>query len=387
MSAFREGTYRLRLTTEGFDQAGGRSVIASNRALLSPLETIVGFKADGDLGYINAGAERQVELIAIDNALQRTAAPNLKLKLIRIEQVSTLIKQANNTYKYQSVNKETQLSSEALSIAADGYQYVVDSDTPGDFAVEVSNEDDLTLARFEFSVVGFANLAGRIDGSAELQLKLDKQDYVAGEEISMNIRAPYAGAGLITIESDRVHHFKWFSSDTQSSVQTISIPHHLEGTGYVNVTFVRDAGSPEIYTSPLSYAVQPFSIDKSQRRIDVTLEAAEIVRPGKPMTIGYSTSRPSRIAVFAIDEGILQVAGYQAPKPLEHFLAKRSLQVSTLQILDLILPEFDLVKALSASGGGAMAMAESMLAKNLNPFVRKTDRPAIFWGRYPRRRY
>ncbi len=381
LTAFREGTYRLNLVSEGFDQAGGRSVIASNSALISPLDSIVGFKADGDLGFINAGTERRVELIAIDNALQRITASDLTLKLIQIQKVSTLIKQKNNTYKYQTVDRETELSSTALEIAADGYEYVIDSQNPGEFAVEVIDEQGLKLARFEFTVVGFANLAGKIDGSAELQLKLDKADYVAGEEISMNIRAPYAGAGLITIESDRVHHFNWFRSESQSSVQTISIPHDLEGSAYVNVTFVRDAGSAEIYTSPLSYAVQPFTIDKSRRRIDVLLEAKDIVRPGKPMKIGFSTSQPSRIAVFAVDEGILQVAGYQSPQPLEHFLKKRSLQVSTLQILDLILPEFDLVKALSAAGGGASrAMAAEMIAQNLNPFVRKTDKPAIFWS-------
>ena len=379
LTAFREGTYRLNFIAEGFDQAGGRSVIASNRALISPLETIVGFKADGDLGYINADSDRKVELIAVDKSLQRTAANGLKMKLIGIQQVSTLVKQKNNTYKYQSVTKETELSSAALNIGVDGYEYSIDSHQPGDFAVEVFDANELKLARFEFSVVGFANLAGKIDRSADLQLKLDKQDYAAGELISMNIRAPYAGAGLITIESDRVHHFKWFQSSSESSMQTIRIPQDLEGTGYVNVAFVRDAGSPEILTSPLSYAVQPFSIDKSRRRIDVQLETEDIVRPGKPMKIGFSTSRPSRIAVFAVNEGILQVAGYKTPMPLEHFMRKRSLSVGTLQTLDLILPEFDLVRALSAAGGGAM-MAEAMLAQNLNPFVRKTDKPAVFWA-------
>ena len=381
MRAFREGTYRLRFIAEGFDQAGGRSVIARNSALISPLETIVGFKADGNLDYINADSERNIEFIAVDKTLARKSASNLKLNLIEIQQVSTLVKQANNTYKYQTVKKEVDLSSEALTIGADGYQYPIDTKTPGNFALEIMDQQNLRLARLEFSVVGFANLAGKIDRSAELQLKLDKQDYFPGDVIEMNIRAPYAGAGLITIETDHVHQFKWFKSASESTLQTIRVPVDLEGTGYVNVAFVRDVGSKEIFTSPLSYAVQPFSIDKSKRRVDVELEVGKIVRPGKPMKISFSTTKPARIAVFAVDEGILQVAGYRTPDPLAHFLKKRSLEVSTLQILDLILPEFDLVRALSAAGGGAMeAMAEDMLAQNLNPFVRKTDKPAVFWS-------
>ena len=380
LADFREGTYRLSFMVEGFEADGGRSVLASNSALLSPLETIVGFKADGDLEYINADSERSIELIAIDNRLARTRADGLTLRLIEIQQISTLVKQPNNTYKYQSVDREVEVSREPLAIGADGFVYAIDTATPGNFALEVISAQDLRLARLEFSVVGYANLAGKIDKSAELDLKLDKEDYFPGETIEMSIRAPYAGAGLITIETDRVHAFKWFRSDAESTLQTIRVPAELEGTGYVNVSFVRDAGAKEIFTSPLSYAVQPFSIDRSKRRIDVLLEAADIVRPGKPMRIGFSTSRPSRIAVFAVDEGILQVTRYQTPQPLDHFLQKRALGVGTLQILDLILPEFDLVRALSAAGGGMADQMSLMLAQNLNPFQRKTDRPAVYWA-------
>jgi len=380
LADFREGTYRLSFIVEGFEADGGRSVLASSSALLSPLETIVGFKADGDLDYINADSERSIEFIAVDNSLARTAANGLTLRLIEIQQISTLVKQPNNTYKYQSVDREVEVSREPLTIGAEGFVYAIDTATPGNFALEVISDQDLRLARLEFNVVGYANLAGKIDKSAELDLRLDKEDYFPGETIEMSIRAPYAGAGLITIETDRVHAFKWFRSDAESTLQTISVPVELEGTGYVNVAFVRDAGSKEIFTSPLSYAVQPFSIDRSKRRIDVHLETADIVRPGKPMRIGFSTSRPSRIAVFAVDEGILQVTRYQTPQPLDHFLQKRALGVGTLQILDLILPEFDLVRALSAAGGGAANEMALMLAQNLNPFQRKTDRPAVYWA-------
>jgi len=81
------------------------------------------------------------------------------------------------------------------------------------------------------------------------------------------------------------------------------------------------------------------------------------------------------IAVFAINEGILQVADYQTPRPLEHYLRKTALEVETQQILDLILPDFDLQKQLSASGGGSDEIANA-LAANLNPFARLLAQPA-----------
>ena len=66
----------------------------------------------------------------------------------------------------------------------------------------------------------------------ELQLVLDKKDYKAGEDISVSIRAPYIGAGLITIERDKVYAQQWFKVDTQASVQKIKLPADFEGNGY-----------------------------------------------------------------------------------------------------------------------------------------------------------
>jgi alpha-2-macroglobulin len=379
LSKFKQGTYSLRFTAEGFDQAGGRSVKASSAALISPLETLVGFKANGTLNYINAQSKRAVEFIAIDKSLERKNADGLTLKLIEIQQISTLVKQRNGTYQYQTIQKEIEASTSPLTLTESGFQHSIDTRSPGDYALEVVDSQQRTMARVNYSVVGHANLAGKIDKNAELQLKLNKEDFFPGEEIKMSLRAPFAGAGLITIETDRVHQYKWFKTTTESTVQQIRLPEDLEGTGYVSVSFVRDMNSKEIFTSPLSYAVQPFSIDRSKRRIDVTLDTQDIVRPGKPMEIAFTTSKPARIAVFAIDEGILQVAKYNLPNPLSHFLKKRALGVNTLQILDLILPDFNIVKVLSASGGGE-GRREQALAKNINPFTRKTDKPAVFWS-------
>lgn len=379
LSNFREGTYQLKFIAEGFDQGGGRSVIASNTALISPLQSIVGYKANGKLDYINSSRDRAVQFVVVDKSLNKIDRDDLVLRLKEIQHVSTLVRQYNGTYKYQTITKEKVLNESPLAISEKGYDYKVDTETAGEFALEVLDKKGLRLSRLTYSVVGFANLAGKIDKNAELQLKLNKSDYLPGETIEMNIKAPYTGSGLITIETDRVHQFKWFNTNSESTVQQIQIPADLEGTGYINVAFVRDVSSKEVFTSPLSYAVQPFSIDQSKRRIDITLETGDIVRPGKPMEIGFTASQASRIAIFAIDEGILQVARYKTPDPLAHFLKKRALGVETLQILDLILPDFDLIKELSASGGGSADRAKA-LANNLNPFSRKTDKPAVYWS-------
>lgn len=381
LERFTAGTYLLSLTTEGFEPGGGRSVTARNSLLLSPLETLVGTKSDGKLDYINKDAKRFIDLIAIGTDLKPRAVKGLSARLTEIRTISPLVQQPDDTYAYQSVEKEQRLHTEDFAIAAKGSRYRLPTDRPGTYVWEILDPQGLKLARVRFTVVGHGNLLGQLEKNAELDLKLNRTDYKAGDTIEMNITAPYTGSGLITIESDRVHTWKWFSTHTTSSMQTITIPKHLEGNAYVNIAFVRAADSREIFTSPLSYAVAPFTIDRGKRTLAVKLEAAPKVRPGDRMQITYSTSRPSRIAVFAVNEGILQVANYKTPQPLDHFLRKRALQVDTLQMLDLILPEFELIRQLSASGGGmADESMRKALAANLNPFARALDKPAVFWS-------
>jgi uncharacterized protein YfaS (alpha-2-macroglobulin family) len=381
LEEYVQGTYRLRFDAEGFEQGGGRSVSASSSTLLSPLASLVGYKADGKLGYINQDSERKLSFVAIDSDLNQISREALRLQLIERRHVSTLVRQRNGTYKYQSVVKERSLNESPFIITDSGSDYPLPTGQAGDFVLELLDARGLRLARIPFTVVGYGNLDGSLEKNAELQLRLNKADYRPGDLIEMNITAPYTGGGLITIESDTVHAFKWFTTTTTSSMQSIRVPDGLEGNAYVNVAFVRAADSPEIYTSPLSYAVAPFTIDRSKRRVEVTLEVPEIARPGKLMHIGYTSSRPSRLVIFAVDEGILQVANYQTPQPLDYFLQKRALEVTTRQMLDLILPEYELIRELSASGGGmAMEAMSRALGKNLNPFARKVDKPAAFWS-------
>lgn len=379
LERFEKATYRVSFLAEGYEAAGGRGVVSESSALVSPLAYLVGYKADGDLHYIKRDSARALDFLAIDPALKQVAVAGLKTQLIELRYVSVLTQQQDGTYKYESVRREIPLAKRDLAIALSGHRYALPTGKPGDYALVVRDAEDTELHRIAFSVVGLANVTRALDKAAELQVKLAKADYAAGEEIEVSIVAPYTGAGLITIERDKVYAQQWFKTATTSSVQRIRVPASLEGNGYVNVAFVRAMDSPEIFMSPLSYGVAPFSVSKAKRTNNIELEAPDLVRPGETLRIKYKTRQPGRIVLFAVDEGILQVAKYPTPDPLAHFYRKRALEVQTAQILDLILPEFKQIQAaLSAPGGDAGAL--EAIGKNLNPFKRRRDKPVVYWS-------
>ena len=376
LQRYAQATYQLHLLVKAFEPEGGRSVAAEAGALVSDRPFLVGHKADGDLGYVSRNSVRSVSFIAIDPKAKKTAAD--KLKLLRIERrvVSVLTKQPNGLFKYESRSTESVLGEQPFSIAAAGTKVALATQTPGNFSYAVRDEQGLNLARVDYSVAGTGNVSRSLDRNAELQLSLNKKDYDPGEDIEISIRAPYAGAGLITIERDRVFTHKWFRAGVTASVQKIALPKDFEGNGYVSVQFARDPASDEIYMSPMSHGVAPFATSLGRRSNPVTLKAPAMVKPGQPVKMTLASKAPARAIVFAIDEGILQVARYQNPDPLKFFFQKKALEVKTQQTLDLILPEFKKLMSGAAPGGDA----EGMLGKNLNPFKRKTDKPVVYWS-------
>ncbi len=378
LGEYNRGLYRLVFSTQGFEAAGGRSVSATSSVLMSPLPYLVGHKSDGDLDWIDRGAARNVNFVAVDPTLKALALKDLTLTLSERRYVSTLVQQRDGTYKYQSVQKISVLKSAKYALAAAGTSYKLPTDDAGDFILDLVDKDGNKLASLDYTVAGGRNITAALEKNAELKLDLKGKDYKPGDDIEMQITAPYTGAGLITIERDKVYGYKWFKTDATVSVQHIRVPDGVEGNAYVNVTFVRDLGSKDIFTSPLSYAVAPFSVDRGSRTVGITLNVPQKIEPGKALTVDYDTTRAGRIALFAVDEGILQVAHYQTPHPLDDFFQKRALQVGTSQIADLILPEYEVLRQLAGVGGDEDA--KRALGRNLNPFRRKTEAPVAYWS-------
>jgi hypothetical protein len=368
--------YRLNVLARAFEAEGGRSVAAQNTAIVADAPYLVGVKPDGDLSFVRRSTARQAHWLAVNQQLTPVAAPQLTLEWVERKYLSVLTQQPDRTYKYVSRLKETVRDTRQVQIAAGGSNFALPTGEPGDFVLVLRNSAGAELNRLSYTVAGDANISRSLERNAELQIQLDKPAYAGGDTIGVSIRAPYAGAGLITIERERVFLHQWFKTTTTSSVQRVTLPQGFEGNGYVTVQFLRDPASDEIFMSPLSYGVAPFAADLSARTEEVRLTAASQIKPGAVLAMRVAPAEASRVAVFAVDEGILQVARYKNPDPLAYFFQKRRLQVETTQILDLILPEFRRFLALAAPGGDA----DGGFARHLNPFNRKHKPPVAWWS-------
>ena len=375
LQRYAQATYQLTFFAQGFEAQGGRAVSSQSTALITPLNYLVGYKPDGDLNYIKQNSAHSVNMIAINPALKQIAIDHLQAEIFTIEMVSTLIKNPDGTYAYQSIKTEKPLQQQPFAISANSSNFALPTQQIGDFDVVIRDQQAHPLTQFNYSVVGESGQA--IEKNAELSVKLDKAVYKSGDTIQMQITSPYTGAGIITIERDKVYAYQWFKTNVTNTMATIRIPPDLRGDAYITVAFVRDWDSNEIYMSPLSYSVVPFSIVHDDQTVHVNLTAPPLVQPGDKLAIQYSSDKPAKIIIFAVDQGILQVTHFETPDPLGYFFSKHALTVSTSQIVDQILPKYIASRETSAVGGDG---EEKLIAANLNPFKRHNEAPVVYWS-------
>src|SRR5262245_15601751 len=127
---------------------------------------------------------------------------------------------------------------------------------------------------------------------------------------------------------------------------------------------------------PLSYGVITFSGRRAPRQRAREVTVPEALIPWQHLKLRYHADRTAKVVFFAVDEGILRVAGYHTPDPLVYFFQKRALGVTTSQILDMILPEYQRLLQALAPGGDE----EAAVGANLNPFRRRQNKPMACWS-------
>ena len=378
------GTFRGTVQLEGFDAAGGRAVARQVSALFSPLRFIVGMKpVDGanTLDHIVQNAPAAIEVVALDNTLSPMALPNLTLSLAHRRYVNALVREENGEFRYDTTPLSKTFETRRLALDRDGCKISLPTGTPGDYLLTLTTAEGTTVLSVPYTVAGqdvrlpdgtssFAYAQGN------LALELNKEAYEPGDTIVLRMNAPYAGTGLVTIERENVVESVWFRTDAGQCEQRIRIPKSFEGQGYVSVLLARTSNSETIYISPMTHATVPFVCGLGHRSMGLSLEAPKNVLPGGNIDVRLRAKRRGKALLFAVDEGVLSLTGYATPNPLRDLLANRALDVTTSQILDLLMPDHARLKGRLPAFGGGMATPGGRF---LNPFRRRSEPPFARW--------
>lgn len=385
---YRTGTLRFTVQVSGFEPDGGRAVDSASSFLLSPLNHMLGYRADGAIGnlaFVPMNAHGGLEFVAVDADLNRVDPGPLTFEVLERRYVTSLAAYPDGHYGYEQTPVDKPIHANTVALSAEKpYLWVLPTQQPGEFLLSVRDASNTVLARVPFTVAGNDDMRPALTRaqeklpSTELRLRLDKDSYTPGETVQIFLSAPYDGAGLITLERDSVTAHQWFSAKAGNSVHSFVIPKDFEGRGYLNVSMVRALSSPDIFMQPHAYTLTPINVNVAARDQHLTIASNPgPTPPGTPIKVRVTAAKPGKVVVFAVDEGVLQLTRFVTPDPLKALLLDRALNVGTSQIFDLVMPDpAQIARRIPAFGGGFDRMG-GMLH---NPFKRKNEPPLAWWS-------
>ncbi len=339
-------------------EGSGRPVEREVTKRLVPAEPMLGVKPLFD-GVVGEGAEARFQIVAVDTTETAVALP-VKWQVTRIERDYQWYQSFGNWSWEPVVTRavvaegEVQTGSAPVEIAAPV--------TWGEYEVVVERADG---GRAATSVSFYAGWYAPADTTATpdtLELSLDKPAYKPGDTATLRIVPRAAGTALVTVLSNRLVAMQ--AVEVTEGENLIQLPVTDEwGAGvYVTASVLRPmdvaAGRNPARALGLTHA----SIDPGARALKATVEMAAEAAPRGPLDVavkveGVATGETAYVTIAAVDVGILNLTGFEAPDPQGHFFGQRKLGVGIRDIYGRLIDGLNGAAGTVRSGGDAGAQA------------------------------
>lgn len=360
--------------TARVQEQAGRGVVARRVVPVHPYPYYVGLRRSST-AYAEPGSAEELEFVVIDPAGRAATPRALRAELYRDEWQTVLRRTASGTFRYEST-RDTQLV-DVLEIdpASRGSFRMVPPEL-GAYRVVLADPFAGPAAEVAFTASGFGFSPWAIENPARVELELDRDEYRPGETATVQVRAPFAGRLLLTLERDGV---------TESLVQqlagntaTLQLPvgTALRPNGYVTATVIRSAADLEPGGVGRAFGAVPIFVDRAANRIAMQVQAPEEMRPEGPLQVGVRAEPGAAVTVAAVDEGILQLIAQASPDPFEFFYRRLALGVTSHDSFSLLFPEVQIEAAAAVGGGDAAERAAQFVSTE---GIRRV-RPVAFWS-------
>ena len=326
---------RLRTTVSALEP-GGRAVNGQIDVPYRPRAFYVGLQdrfADGR-GEIDSPVHYRV--IAVD-ANGTGVAAELDWRLLRNDWTYDWYRSDGGEWRWRRTRRVVPIEEGRVAIAADGATQIQTRALDwGDYTLIVADGRE-SLASSGFWVGWGARPEEGIEAPDRVRVSAPASPPRVGERAEISILAPYAGVAEIVVATDRVLETRRI--DVPENGARISLPVTRDwGVGaYVMVSVLtpRDAQRQPRPRRAVGVAHIPVDVAADGRLFTLALDAPERMRPAQRLDIAVEASGlPARerawVTLAAVDEGILQLTGFQSPDPADWFFGKARLGVDLL---------------------------------------------------------
>ncbi|HTQ78831.1 MAG TPA: alpha-2-macroglobulin family protein, partial [Thermoanaerobaculia bacterium] len=228
----------------------------------------------------------------------------------------------------------------------------------------------------EFYVSGYGYSPWALKNPGRLDLDLDKTEYAPGETAQVQVRAPFPGKLLLTVERSGIRYTKVETLTGNTAKIAVPLSEEDRPNAYITATLVRAVGDLEPGGVARAFGAVPVNVDRTANRLTVNIDAPAEMRPNGRINLAVKTVPGAVVTVAAVDEGILQLIDQKTAQPFDHFYRKLALGVTSYDAWSVLLPEVK-PEGKPAAGGGEGAEGMSQHVRTAG--IRRVQ-PVAFWS-------
>jgi len=359
-------------------ELGGRAVTEQREFAIDPYPRYIGLRR-AEKGYAVKDQEARIDFVVVKPNGEPAQPQELKFSCYLVEWHSILRRDRSGYYRYVSERSLDLVESKTVSYTGDVSTV---SFVPHDYGQYLVVMEDAPLGASSsllFYVSGWGYAPWAMAEPEKLMIDFDKDSYRVGEQATIQIRSPFAGKLILTVERDGILDQRIIRMQENTATITLPVREEYKPNVYVVGSLIRSNRSLEIHAPVRAYGAYPLTVDCSDQRLTVDLGVPDHVNPRSGLEVSVKTTGGSGrtyLTVAAVDEGILQITDFATPDPFGYYYRKRRLSVETYDIYSLILPEMERSESKSSASGGR---AEER-ARHLMPVALRRVKPVALWS-------
>ncbi|MGL5008566.1 MAG: alpha-2-macroglobulin family protein, partial [Paracoccaceae bacterium] len=308
-------------------EGSGRPVERRVDRMLVPSDDMIGVKPLFDF-VVPEGEVARFDLIGVSPELAPVPM-DVTWALTRIE-TDYQWYQSQGSWSWEPVITRTAVADGAASLAA-GPTGITAPVEWGEYELVVTRKGSETATSMTFYAGWYA--PADVESTPDtLELSLDKEAYAPGETATLRVVPRAAGVALVTVLSNRLVAMQ--AVEVTEGENLIELPVTDEwGAGvYVTASVLRPmdvaAGRNPTRAMGLSYA----AVAPGARQLQVAVETPAEAAPRGPLDVavkvdGVAAGETAYVTLAAVDVGILNLTGFEAPDPSAHYFGQRKLGV------------------------------------------------------------
>lgn len=365
---------------------GGRPVSAYSMTEVDLYPFYIGLQLDREGGRLRVGEEQVLSVAAVtpDGSPDPTA-PRLRAVLARAEWVSFMRREPSGHYAWISERRLDPVREQVIALQEGRATWTVNPPQPGSYVLTVT--DPLSGASSSMALEASSPDQQWVSWAQErpdrVELSFDREEYRPGDTARLQVKSPFPGTALITLENDAVLETRVLDLEANTAEVVFTVQDHFVPNVFAHISVVRPIGRQSVWRTPRAAGSASMRVVPEGRRLALTLTAPDAIRPLTSLAVDIAVrdeqGQPSEadLVVFAVDEGICALTSFRLPDPLAFFLATRWPGVQGYDLFSLLMPELEE----RAQGEGSSAPGDEVaLQRRLNPMSARRFKPVALWS-------